>query len=71
MNQRNGTDVDAGNVCKVFTKLGYAVKIYNDQTTDQMMTILSASKYKIKRVFSDLRTSLLRMLRCCGKTFVL
>ncbi|XP_027872889.1 caspase-3a [Xiphophorus couchianus] len=43
MNQRNGTDVDAANVCKVFTKLGYAVKIYNDQTTDQMMKILSAT----------------------------
>lgn len=43
MNQRNGTDVDAGNVHKVFTALGYAVKIYNDQTTSQMMKILSAA----------------------------
>ncbi|XP_015239372.1 PREDICTED: caspase-3-like [Cyprinodon variegatus] len=40
MNQRNGTDVDAGNVFKVFTKLGYTVKIHNDQTTDQMINIL-------------------------------
>ncbi|XP_047222076.1 caspase-3a isoform X2 [Girardinichthys multiradiatus] len=43
MNQRNGTDVDAGNVCKVFTKLGYKVKIFNDQTTNQMVKILSAA----------------------------
>ncbi|XP_012725150.2 caspase-3a [Fundulus heteroclitus] len=43
MNQRNGTDVDAANVCKVFKNLGYAVKVYNDQTTSQMVGILSAA----------------------------
>ncbi|XP_017269567.1 caspase-3a [Kryptolebias marmoratus] len=42
MNQRNGTDVDAGNVFKVFSKLGYKVKLYNDQTVDQMMHVLKA-----------------------------
>lgn len=45
MNQRNGTDVDAANAMKVFSKLGYKVKIYNDQTVEQMKQILiSASK---------------------------
>lgn len=45
MNQRNGTDVDAANAMKVFTKLGYKVKIYNDQTVEQMKQVLiSASK---------------------------
>ncbi|XP_038568991.1 caspase-3a [Micropterus salmoides] len=42
MNQRNGTDVDAANVMKVFTKLGYKVKIYNDQTVDQMKLVLTS-----------------------------
>lgn len=45
MNQRNGTDVDAANAMKVFSKLGYKVKIYNDQSVEQMKQILiSASK---------------------------
>nr|WGL47436.1 caspase-3 [Rachycentron canadum] len=45
MNQRNGTDVDAANVMKEFSKLGYNVKIYNDQTVDQIKQVLtSASK---------------------------
>uniref|UniRef100_A0A8C4IAY5 Caspase-3 n=1 Tax=Dicentrarchus labrax TaxID=13489 RepID=A0A8C4IAY5_DICLA len=45
MNQRNGTDVDAGNAMKVFTKLGYKTKIYNDQTVEQMKQVLiSVSK---------------------------
>lgn len=42
MNQRNGTDVDAANVMKVFTKLGYKVKIYNDQTVEQMKHVLTS-----------------------------
>ncbi|XP_030591190.1 caspase-3a [Archocentrus centrarchus] len=42
MNQRNGTDVDAANVMKVFSNLGYKVKIYNDQTVDQMKQVLTA-----------------------------
>ncbi|XP_059198862.1 caspase-3a [Centropristis striata] len=45
MNQRNGTDVDAANAMKVFGKLGYKVKVYNDQSCDQMKHVLvSASK---------------------------
>ncbi|KAM9363859.1 caspase-3a [Symphorus nematophorus] len=45
MNQRNGTDVDAANAMKVFTKLGYKVKVYNDQTVEQMKQVLiSVSK---------------------------
>ncbi|XP_030269651.1 caspase-3a [Sparus aurata] len=45
MNQRNGTDVDAANAMKVFTKLGYKVKVYNDQSVEQMKQVLiSASK---------------------------
>ncbi|XP_040892252.1 caspase-3a [Toxotes jaculatrix] len=42
MNQRNGTDVDAANVMKEFGKLGYKVKIYNDQTVEQMKQVLTA-----------------------------
>ncbi|KAM7419504.1 hypothetical protein PAMA_016562 [Pampus argenteus] len=42
MNQRNGTDVDAGNAMKVFAKLGYKVKVYNDQTVEQMKQVLIA-----------------------------
>lgn len=41
MNQRNGTDVDAANTMKVFTKLGYKVKVYNDQTVEQMRQVLT------------------------------
>lgn len=41
MNQRNGTDVDAANAMKVFTKLGYKVKVYNDQTVEQMKQVLT------------------------------
>nr|XP_046226505.1 caspase-3a [Scatophagus argus] len=41
MNQRNGTDVDAANAIKVFKKLGYEVKIYNDQSVEQMKRVLT------------------------------
>lgn len=45
MNQRNGTDVDAANAMKVFGKLGYKVKVYNDQSVEQLKQVLiSASK---------------------------
>ncbi|KAK5899169.1 hypothetical protein CesoFtcFv8_008675 [Champsocephalus esox] len=45
MNQRNGTDVDAANAMKVFGKMGYKTKVYNDQSVDQMVQVLtSASK---------------------------
>ncbi|XP_026027225.1 caspase-3a [Astatotilapia calliptera] len=43
MNQRNGTDVDAGNAMRVFKNLGYHVKLYNDQTVDQIMNVLTAA----------------------------
>lgn len=43
MNQRNGTDVDAANVMKVFSKFGYKVKVYNDQTVKQMTDVLIAA----------------------------
>ncbi|CAL8330506.1 unnamed protein product [Merluccius merluccius] len=42
MNQRNGTDLDAGNAMTVFKKLGYTVKVYNDQKVDQIKQVLSA-----------------------------
>ncbi|KAK0134702.1 Caspase-3 [Merluccius polli] len=42
MNQRNGTDVDAANAMTVFRKLGYTVKVYNDQRVDQIKEVLSA-----------------------------
>ncbi|KAF1395424.1 hypothetical protein PFLUV_G00011370 [Perca fluviatilis] len=42
MNQRNGTDVDAGNAMKVFGKLGYKVKVYNDQSVKQMEQVLTS-----------------------------
>ncbi|XP_023686413.1 caspase-3a [Paramormyrops kingsleyae] len=41
MNTRNGTDVDAGNVMKVFTKLGYKVTVKNDLTVEQIKQVLS------------------------------
>lgn len=43
MNQRNGTDVDAGNVMKVFAKLGYKMKFYNDQTMQQILQLFTAA----------------------------
>lgn len=45
MNQRNGTDVDAANTMKVFTKLGYKVKVYNDRTVEQMKKVLISGKF--------------------------
>lgn len=45
MNQRNGTDVDAANAMKVFSKLGYKVKIYNDRTVEQMKQILISGEF--------------------------
>lgn len=47
MNQRNGTDVDAANAMKVFSLLGYKVKVYNDQSVDQMKRVLTAGKYSL------------------------
>lgn len=45
MNQRNGTDVDAANTMRVFTKLGYKVKVYNDQTVDQIKNVLISGEF--------------------------
>ena len=45
MNKRNGTDVDAANAMKVFSKLGYKVKTYNDQTVEQMKQVLTSGKF--------------------------
>ncbi|XP_060720632.1 caspase-3a [Tachysurus vachellii] len=42
MNQRNGTDVDAGNAMKTFRKLGYKVKVFNDQSVAQIKNLLTA-----------------------------
>ena len=50
MNQRNGTDVDAANVMKVFTKLGYKVKVYNDQSVEQLKQVLISGKFEAKCV---------------------
>lgn len=45
MSPRNGTDVDAGNALKVFSSLGYQVKVFNDQTVKQIRQVLfNASK---------------------------
>lgn len=41
MNQRNGTDLDAGNAMQVFGKLGYKVRVFNDQTVDQIRQVLT------------------------------
>ncbi|XP_062332830.1 caspase-3b [Osmerus eperlanus] len=40
MNVRNGTDVDAGNAMKVFSSLGYKVKVFTDQTVQQIRELL-------------------------------
>lgn len=40
MNIRNGTDVDAGNVFKVFSQLGYKAKVHNDLTVRDITALL-------------------------------
>uniref|UniRef100_A0A3P9MVU9 Caspase-3 n=1 Tax=Poecilia reticulata TaxID=8081 RepID=A0A3P9MVU9_POERE len=42
MSVRDGTDVDAANVAKTFVKLGYKVRLLNDQTVDNMMKQMDA-----------------------------
>ncbi|XP_014870092.1 caspase-3-like [Poecilia latipinna] len=42
MKVRNGTDVDAANVAKTFIKLGYKIRLLNDQTVDNMMKQMDA-----------------------------
>lgn len=51
MNQRNGTDVDAANAMKTFGKLGYKVKVFNDQTVDQIKKLLAGGKTDGVEVF--------------------
>ncbi|XP_046905223.1 caspase-3-like [Hypomesus transpacificus] len=41
MNFRNGTDVDAGNAMKEFSSLGYKVRVFTDQTVQQIRELLS------------------------------
>ncbi|XP_062380807.1 caspase-3-like [Sardina pilchardus] len=41
MNIRNGTDMDAGNLKRVFSQLGYKVKINNDLSVKDIKTLLS------------------------------
>lgn len=60
MNQRNGTDVDAANAMKVFSKLGYKVKIYNDQSVEQMKQILISGTFCCR----------IRTKQATGKRFV-
>lgn len=55
MNQRNGTDVDAANTMRVFTKLGYKVKVYNDQTVDQMTQVLISGEFDAKLMKTSLK----------------
>ncbi|XP_045081875.1 caspase-3 [Coregonus clupeaformis] len=40
MSFRNGTDVDAGHAMKVFSSLGYKVKVATDQTVQQIQQLL-------------------------------
>ncbi|KAM9470567.1 caspase-3b [Clarias gariepinus] len=42
MNERNGTDVDAGNIIKVFSELGFKTVNHNDQTVSQMRELLTS-----------------------------
>lgn len=49
MNQRNGTDVDAANAVKVFGKLGYKVKVYNDQSVEEMKRVLVSGTFVAMR----------------------
>ncbi|RXM30931.1 Interferon regulatory factor 2 [Acipenser ruthenus] len=46
MNIRNGTDVDAGNLLKIFKMQGYKVKVFNDQTCRQIEQCLQSRKYQ-------------------------
>ncbi|XP_068570326.1 caspase-3-like [Cebidichthys violaceus] len=45
MSARNGTDVDAADAMKTFSKLGYKVNVANDQTTKEMTQLL----YKVSK----------------------
>jgi len=42
--ERSGTDVDADNLCQVFTGLGFDVRQENNNTTAEMLAILVKGK---------------------------
>lgn len=71
MNQRNGTDVDAANVMKVFAKLGYRAKVYNDQTVDQMRQVLTSGKFDVEFIqnFSQEMLSFMASYSCLYISF--
>lgn len=48
MNTRNGTDVDAANAMRVFSKLGYKVKVHNDQTVEQIKRLLISGESEVE-----------------------
>lgn len=48
MNTRNGTDLDAANAMKVFSNLGYKVKVHNDQTVGQMKQLLISGEPEVE-----------------------
>lgn len=50
MNTRNGTDVDAANAMKVFSSLGYKVKVHNDQTVEQIRKLLTSGESEAESV---------------------
>lgn len=64
MNQRNGTDVDAANAMKTFGKLGYKVKVFNDQTVDQIKKLLAGGKTDGVEVFFFIYVNCIRVW--CG-----
>lgn len=42
MSKRNGTDQDAGNLKKTFQSFGFQIKMYTDQTCDEMLEKLNS-----------------------------
>lgn len=48
MNTRNGTDVDAANAMKVFSNLGYKVRVHNDQTVEQIKRLLISGESEVE-----------------------
>lgn len=42
MGERNGTDVDAANIMKVFRELGFKTVIHNDQKVSQIKQLLKS-----------------------------
>ncbi|XP_028315148.1 caspase-3-like [Gouania willdenowi] len=63
MGRRNGTDVDAASVMKTFSTLGYDVRIYNDQTVDQMKSLI----YNVSKEDHSQRASFVCVLLSHGE----